>query len=64
MQILLQLLNESLALNISSEDLTTLLDSNNPILNSWLWSLTNVPCQHPFLEEYMDEYRDDERAGP
>ena len=63
LQILLQFLNESLSLNISSEDLTTLLDSNNPIVNSWLLSLTNMPCQ-PFVEEYMDEYRDDERSGP
>ena len=55
--IFLQFLQGILSLDISSGDLSTLLGSNNPILNSWLWSLSNSPSPNPFLEEYMDEYR-------
>ena len=51
-----QFLKGALNLDISSEDLSTLLENNNPILNSWIWSLTNSP-QNPFLEEYFEQFR-------
>ena len=53
----LQFLKETLSLDISPEDLSTLLKSNNPVLNSWLWSLNNLPSRHSSLEAYMNEYR-------
>ena len=47
----------SLSLDISPEDVATLIESNNPILTAWFWSLTNVSSRHPFLDDYLDEYR-------
>ena len=60
LRLFLQFLKDILSLDIPSEDLSTLLESNNPILNSWFCSLTNLPSgesPHPFLEDYLEEYR-------